>query len=164
VYKDGAAEQLAIKATHANRFGYSTEREGEWASPVEYLKRLAWQNHFFGDDIRIVGVACDDEEQIEIITSQPWVSVDVKRPNPTKAEIDEYMGRAGFVSTSLDLDTPIYYIREGSIRLIAADAHDRNILRDLHGNLIAIDLVIGPPSPERQARINDFLEGPLLPF
>jgi hypothetical protein len=157
VYKDQNSG-LAIKATHTNRFGYSTEREGEWATPVEYLKRLAWQNFFFGDEIRIVGIAFDDEGQIEIVTSQPWVSAHPVRPNPVKEEINAYMGKFGFVSTSRDLDTPIYYCR--GFGLIAIDAHDRNVIRDTAGNLVAIDLIIGPPSPERQRIIGEFLSGP----
>lgn len=108
VYKSDAASLVAIKATRCNNFGHSTLEEGKTATPLEYLKRLAWQNYFFGDDIRIVGVCHDDEDQIEIVTSQPWISAHEYRPNPTTDEIDVYMGRFGFVSTSLDLDAPLY--------------------------------------------------------
>ena len=35
VYKKAAADSLAIKSMLPNKFGYSIQREGEWASPVE---------------------------------------------------------------------------------------------------------------------------------
>lgn len=153
VYKS-ENDKTAIKATHPNKFGYSTFDEGCWASPLEYLKRLAWQNHIFGDDIRIIGVAHEDD-QMEVVHSQPWISVHDIRPNPFKEEIDEYMGRFGFVTTSLDLDTPIYY--SAAHGLVAADAHDRNVLRDHNGELTAIDLIIGPPGERLRLQIEEFL-------
>ncbi|MGA3172123.1 MAG: hypothetical protein ABSE62_14040 [Chthoniobacteraceae bacterium] len=162
VYKDdGNLRQFAIKATHPNKFGYSTRAEFEWATPVEYLKRLAWQNHIFGDDIRMIGVAYEDA-QMEVVTSQPWIDVHEIRPNPTFEEIEQYMARFGFISTSFDRDTPLYFSRAHG--LVAADAHDRNVLRDFNGNLIAIDLVIGPPGPHIRQKIDEFLNGPKLPF
>jgi hypothetical protein len=59
VYKDHG-RALAIKASHAGQFGYSLRAEGASATPLEYLERLAWQNHIFGDDIRIIGVTGGD--------------------------------------------------------------------------------------------------------
>lgn len=151
---------MAVKATLPNKFGYSTLCEG-WASPLEYLKRLGWQNLIFGDEIRLLGVAYE-EDQMEVIHSQPWISVHPIRPNPFQAEIDVYLGSFGFVSTSLNLDTPIYY--SAAHGLVALDAHDRNILRDHNGDLAAIDLIIGPPGVQLRQRIDEFLHGPLLPF
>jgi hypothetical protein len=164
VYKDDRTDLFrayAIKTTHTNKFGYSTRDEGRWASPVEYLKRLAWQNFFFGDDIRIIGVAHEDG-QLEVITSQPWIDVHPTKPNPSQDEIDVYMGQSGFLSTSMDLDTPIYF--NPGFNLIAADAHDRNVLRDHSGVLCAIDLVIGPPSRTMKERMEHFFKSPDLPF
>lgn len=135
---------------------FTSGRRTIWRS-----KRLEWQNHIFGDDIRLVGVAYEDD-QMELVHSQPWINVHEIRPNPFKEEIDEYMGRFGFVSSSLNLDTPLYYSRVHG--LVAGDAHDRNILRDSEGNLAAIDLVIGPPGPSILAHIEEFLNGPTLPF
>jgi len=41
VYKDdGELRRFAIKATHPNKFGYSTTSEGCWASPQEYLNLI----------------------------------------------------------------------------------------------------------------------------
>jgi hypothetical protein len=162
VYKDdGQFRKFAIKATHPNKFGYSTLSEGGWASPVEYLKRLGWQNLIFGDDVRIIGIAYD-EEQMEVVTSQPWIDTHEFRPNPTHEEIEVYMGKFGFVSTSIDRDTPLYY--SAAHGLVAGDAHDRNVVRDFAGNLVAIDLVIGPPGEALWRKIDEFLNGPQLPL
>lgn len=46
VYYDDA-RALAIKATHANRFGHSAYAEGVPATPLEYLRRLGWHNAHF---------------------------------------------------------------------------------------------------------------------
>lgn len=161
VYKDDSEESVAIKATHPNKFGYSTREPGAWATPVEYLKRLAWQNHIFGDDIRIIGVAYEDE-QMEVVTSQPWISAHEIRPNPFKEEIDAYMKSFGFAPASLNLDTPLYFSKIHG--LLAADAHDRNILRDQEGNLSAIDLVIGPPGEKLREQLDGFFNRSLSPL
>jgi hypothetical protein len=150
VYKNDADVAHAIKATRPNTFGYSVAREGAWAKPLEYLKRLAWQNHFFGDDTRLVGVAFD-EEQMEIVTSQPWISSHLERPNPTLAEIDDLMNSVGFLRPAAGLPVPIYLHHRW--QLVVADAHDRNIIRDRAGHLCPIDVVIGRPADELFARL-----------
>jgi hypothetical protein len=161
VYRDDSQGNLAFKATIQNRFGYSTQREDLGASPLDYLRRLSAQNWIFGDDIRLVGVFRSDEH-IEIVTSQPWISVHPLRPNPSQDEIDVYMGEFGFQSMSFNLDTPLYFNR--FLNLVAADAHDRNVLRDSEGNLVAIDLVIGRPSPRMVERFAEFFSDPQNPF
>lgn len=86
VYHD-QAHGLAIKATHTNRFGHSTYGEGFQATPSEYLRRLAWCNLLFGDEYRILGVAFDEEQQIEIVCSQPWIASHPIRPVPFEAKL-----------------------------------------------------------------------------
>jgi hypothetical protein len=77
VYHD-ERRRLAIKATHPDCFGHSMRNEGLAAGPVEYLQRLGWHNALFGDDIRVLGVACS-EDSLEIITSQPWIVSPARR-------------------------------------------------------------------------------------
>lgn len=161
VYRDDSKGNLAFKATIQNRFGYSTQREDLGASPLEYLRRLAAQNWIFGDDIRMVGIF-GSEEHIEVVSSQPWISVHPSRPNPSQDEIDVYMGDFGFQSMSFNLDTPLYFNR--FLNLVAADAHDRNVLRDMANNLVAIDLVIGRPSPRMVKQFAAFFSDPQNPF
>ena len=153
VYKSDRESKLAIKATHCNRFGHSTEEEGKGATPVQYFKRLAWQNYLFGDDIRILGVCCDEENQVEIVTSQPWINAHEIRPNPTTGEIDYYMALFGFHPTLPDLGVPIYY--SDVYKLIVGNANDRNVIRDVEGKLTAIDVVIGSPGERLREKISD---------
>jgi hypothetical protein len=50
-----SAERV-IKMTRPNKFGRSPKTEGISATPLEYLERLAGQNHFFFHDISILAV------------------------------------------------------------------------------------------------------------
>jgi serine/threonin/tyrosin kinase-like protein len=144
VYHD-QAHGLAVKATHTNRFGHSTYGEGVQATPSEYLRRLAWCNLLFGDDYKIIGVAFDEEQQIEIVCSQPWIVSHPIRPVPFENEIDSYFQGFGFLRSPLNPDAPVFY--HLGFNLIITDAHDTNILRDSDGHLAAIDVVVGTPGP-----------------
>jgi hypothetical protein len=144
VYHD-QARGLAIKATHTNRFGHSTYGEGVQATPSEYLRRLAWCNLLFGDAYAIIGIAFDDEQQIEVVCSQPWIVSHPIRPVPFENEIDSYFHGFGFLRSPLNPDAPVFY--HLGFNLIVTDAHDNNILRDSNGNLAAIDVVVGTPGP-----------------
>jgi hypothetical protein len=145
VYHD-QKNNVAIKATHTSAFGHSVYAPGFQATPSEYLRRLAWCNLIFGDDFRIMGVAYDDELQIEIVCSQPWIDAHKIRPLPLADEVNAYFERFGFYRPPVNNpDAPLFYNRD--LRLLVADAHDTNILRDLNGNLAAIDITIGRPAP-----------------
>lgn len=145
---------LAVKTTHANRFGHSTFAEGVAATPLEYFQRLAWHNSLFGDDIRIEGVA-HDESQIEVVTTQPWINADPHCPTPAQAEIDAHILNMGFQKVELVADVPLYF-HEG-LGLLVADAHDRNVLRNDRGGLTLIDVVVGAPGPDLLRRIREKL-------
>lgn len=145
---------LAVKTTHANRFGHSTFAEGATATPLEYFQRLAWHNSLFGDDIRIEGVA-HDESQIEVITTQPWINTDLARSNPLQSEIDAQFFGMGFQKVELVPDVPLYF--HSTLGLLVADAHDRNVLRNDQGGLTLIDVVVGEPGPDLLRRIQEKL-------
>ena len=152
VYHD-QARGLAVKATHTNRFGHSTFGEGAQATPTEYLRRLAWCNLLFGDEYTIIGIAFDEEQQIEIVCSQPWIVSHPIRPVPFDHEIDLYFQGFGFLRSPLNPDAPVFY--HLGFDLIVADAHDTNILRDAEGHLAAIDVVVGPPGPGPYAELRN---------
>lgn len=144
VYSD-SVNNLAIKATLPNKFGHSVYGPGCTATPVEYFERLAWQNAIFGDGIRVIGVSYE-EDQLEIVTSQPWIKAHSIRPIPFPEEIDAYLLRFGFHRVPFAVDAPLFYSAE--LGLVVADAHDQNILRDQEGKFAAIDVVVGYPGPE----------------
>ena len=144
--------KVAIKATHANQFGHSTYGPGVRATPVEYLERLAWCNALFGDTFRIIGIARDEEEQVEIVSSQTWISAHPIRSVPLQTEINEYFGQFAFSRIPGAPDAPMFY--NSDLKLLVADAHDTNILRDEKGRLNAIDVVIGAVGPSLQKEFN----------
>jgi Serine/Threonine/Tyrosine Kinase found in polyvalent proteins len=131
---------VAIKATHVNTFGHSVFAPGCPATPSEYLRRLGWSNLLFGDDFKMLGVSCDDEGQIQVVISQPWIDAHEIRSVPFEEEIDEYFRRFGFRRLPFQY-APLYY--NDALELLVGDAHDMNVLRDKHEELAAIDIVIG---------------------
>lgn len=145
----------AVKTTHANRFGHSPYGEGFPGTPVEYLRRLAWQNLLFGDEIKVVGVV-SEEGHIEIVTSQPWLRLHRSRPRPEPDEIDRYFFSMGFVRVPWAADVPLYYSEE--LGVVALDAHDRNVVRESGGRLMAIDVVVGEPGPVFLRQIETLLK------
>ncbi len=149
VYHD-ECNKLAIKATHPNRFGHSTTTPRLGATPAEYLRRLAWCNVFFGDEIRVLGVICD-EEQIQVVSSQPWIA-DNKKDPPSGEEIAAYFAEFGFLPVSENPETPVFYSPE--FNLLVADAHDTNVIRSRDGGLAQIDVVVGAPGPEAVKEFN----------
>jgi len=144
VFFDEAGRQ-AVKLTHPGEFGHSTYGPGVKALPTEYFERLNYQNSLFGDEIRIHGIIDDGEGHLQVVTTQPWISSNEEHPNPTDEEIKEFMKEQYFEPVLLNPDAPLFFSRE--LRLIVADAHDQNVLRDLDGNLVPIDVVIGIPGP-----------------
>lgn len=93
-----------------------------------------------------------DEEQMEIITTQPWIVAHWDQPRPTREEIDLYFERLRFTKAPITEEAPIYFQRR--IGVIIADAHDQNILRDERGTLSPIDLVVGRPGTALRERID----------
>lgn len=145
---------LAIKATHPNRFGHSARGDGTPATPLEYLRRLGWHNLLFGDDVRILGVILD-EGNIEIVTSQPWIVADPTHFT-TLDEIDAYFAGLEFVRVELTPDVPLYFRRKPAV--VIADAHQQNVLTTEDGHLVPIDVVVGVPSQQLLAQMEEELD------
>jgi hypothetical protein len=144
VYHD-QRRNLAIKATHVNAFGHSVFAPGCAATPSEYLRRLGWSNILFGDDFRIMGVVFDDQQQMQVVVSQPWIDAHEIRSVPFEDEINAYFQRFGFRRLAYP-DAPLFY--HDGLELLVGDAHDTNVLRDTNEELAAIDVVIGRPGPD----------------
>jgi Serine/Threonine/Tyrosine Kinase found in polyvalent proteins len=140
---------LAVKATHTNRFGHSVFDRDTLATPSEYLRRLAWNNVLLGDEFRILGIAFDDD-QIEIVSAHKWIEGNKERPVPSDEEIVQYFNRFGFNRLS-DPDVPLFY--HAGFGLLLGDAHDSNVIRNLDGDCVAIDVVIGQPGPRIRAEL-----------
>lgn len=151
VYHD-QSQRVAIKATHANQFGHSTFAAGMRATPLEYLERLTWCNAIFGDRFKLLGIARDEEQQVEVICSQPWISAHPTRSVPYQTEINDYFGQFGFERVPGAADAPMFY--HNDLSLLVADAHDTNMLRDDKERLVAIDVVVGAVGPSLRTELN----------
>jgi hypothetical protein len=116
----------AVKITHPNRFGWSiSDGFAQPATPFEYLRRLIYQNWFFGDDIELVGVI-GAEGHMEVVTSQPYIDVDRTNPPANEAQIRAYFNERGFTEIQYAECGGMFYQRD--LDVIAADAHSRNVL------------------------------------
>jgi Serine/Threonine/Tyrosine Kinase found in polyvalent proteins len=140
----------AIKVTRSNNFGWSVAHEGAHATPFEYLRRLIYQNWFFGDAIALVG-ATGSEGHMEIITSQPWIDADRIRPPATDEQIRTYFAEIGFFESRLYDSGGFFY--HPQFNVIAADAHSRNVLVSSDGYIHPIDIVMGRPGSILKSRL-----------
>ncbi len=144
VYHD-VQNGLAVKATHTNTFGHSVFAPGARATPSEYLRRLAWSNLLLGDEFKILGVAFDEEGQIEIVIAHSWIEGHKIRAVPSDDEITDYFKRLGFARVASSPEVPLFYHDE--MDLLLADAHETNVIRAVDERLSAIDVVIGRAGP-----------------
>jgi len=160
VFFDESGHQ-AIKLTHPGEFGHSVYGPGIKALPSQYFDRLHYQNIIFGDDINIHGLMHDGEGHVQIVTSQPWISANEERPNPTAEEIEAFFKEHSFEPVLLNPDAPLFYSK--ALGLLVADAHDQNVLRDGQGNLVPIDVVTGFPGPDLLRKILVYTGDPPSP-
>ena len=122
------------------------------ATPLEYLDRLAWQNHLFSDDIRIVAVS-GSSDLLQIVTSQPYIYEDENARDITFDEIDRFFESRHFSKYFLsNPDAPWFF--NADLEIAIADGHPGNFIRNVaDGEIIPIDLVIGKPGVLLRARL-----------
>ena len=150
------------KATHPGRCGFSVvvgEETGHLpeltnALPLEYLERMLLQNRLFADDVRLEGIALENE-QLVIVTSQPALLGEVI----TLDEILTFMSRLWFQPLrGLSLGRPgaLAFYRDLD-EVAAFDAHPGNFVKDENGVVLPIDLVLLRASDELQKAFKPFL-------
>lgn len=144
---------VAVKVTHDGRFGHCLRYEGAVATPFDYLRRLAWHNELFGDDILLHG-PLERSAGLRLVSSQTWISSNPAKLSPTQAEIDAFLAEFGFTRSQAYPDGFIYFNEASG--LVLGDAQPANLLRDVTGVIRPIDIVISEPAPE-------FLEKLLAP-
>lgn len=134
---------VAVKLTHDGRFGHCLREEGSVSTPLDYLRRLAWHNELFGDDIVLHGML-ENSAGLRLVTSQTWITSPPAKLSPSQPEIDAFLGEFGFVRSQLYPEGYVYYNQ--AAQLIIGDAQPANLLLDTDGNIRPIDLVIAIPS------------------
>lgn len=150
------------KFTHPGLCGFTVvcgEETGHLAEltnslPLEYLDRLLLQNDLFADDVRIEGVALENEKLV-VVSSQAAIL----GSSLTEDEMLGFMrklwfqplqglslGRPGSLSFYRDLD-----------EVAAFDAHPGNFVKDDNGVVLPIDLVLVRADAALQAAFAPFL-------
>lgn len=139
-------EDYYLKATYPGRFGFTVVAGPVFpglapAFPSEYLNRLLLANDHFGDSIQLEAVARESGAgQLVILTSQPTVVGEAAMPDEIVAFMRRRrlelldgleIGHAGALCFYRDLD-----------QLAVFDAHPANVLKDVHGVILPIDLVL----------------------
>jgi hypothetical protein len=133
---------FAVKLTHDGRFGHCLRREGAVSTPMDYLRRLAWHNELFGDDIVLHGLL-ENSAGLRLVSSQPWIISNPARLTPTQDDIDAFLADFGFTRSRRYPDGFIYFNAEAG--LVIGDAQPTNLLLDETGTIRPIDLVIAEP-------------------
>ena len=110
------------------------------ATPAEYLDRLALQNKFFDDDIRLERVVLKSGRPV-IVTSQPAIAGQAALPHL----VDELMASVGYERLAAGA-----YYREG---FLIFDLVPRNAIAAADGIVYPIDPVVQRVQPD----VADFL-------
>lgn len=136
---------VAVKVTHDDRFGHCLRAEGAVSTPLDYLRRLAWHNELFGDDILIHGFL-ENSAGLRLVTSQTWITTHPSKLSPTQQEIDAFLEEFGFYRSCAYPEGFIYFNTLSG--MVIGDAQPSNLLRDINGVIRPIDLVIAEPDGE----------------
>lgn len=148
------SDHRAIKKTLVGSFGNIPKLEDEgWilapATPSQYLHRLALQNEWFGDALRLEGAVIKegatssiiwtpDAAGLSLVISQPWLDpADRSNQFPSVAEIDNFMTDLGFSS----LISSLYGWQNSDSTLIVLDAKPDNFILTSAG-ILPIDLLL----------------------
>lgn len=121
------------------------------ATPLEYLRRLQFQNDLFGDQITIIGLT----RARRFAISQPTL----RGSEPRENEIRDVLEHAGWKRLPIASQTLLPVQLVGSAwyhdqeELILLDARKPNFKKTDFGTL-PIDLIIGEFTPEMAASIN----------
>ena len=140
-----------VKATASGRFGHAFDygHSSEGALPLDYIDRLNLSNRVFGDTTRVVGKFETPNGGLGLIHSQDFIPAHEDSPNPTKAQIGEFMESKGFVKS--DKYSGRWINDELSVEI--DDTHPGNFIVAKDGNVHPIDLLVRKiPQAQIQAR------------
>ena len=138
-----SARQLAIKVTRPSAFGHSVDGPGLSALPSEYFSRWLFHNQIFGESVQFLG-ALKNDLGFQLVISQVWIASQMDCPTASEQEIECYFEELAF-QKMLHLEVPAFFNPELDLVIIHAQPH--NLLKDDAGNLVPIDVLIGPPGP-----------------
>jgi len=149
-YLDEARKNVIkiTKYTAGYTFGFNDDGTGlaaVFATPRDYLRRIAITNERFGDTIKILGIIPIAKHAWSIVHSQPYYGSE--RPFP-KA-VHRYMRSLGFqrvdpeIISGFTKGSPTYYHKEENV--ISGDCKPDNFRVLESGSLMPIDIISAQP-------------------
>lgn len=145
-------DSRAVKRTWPGTFGNVPRLvDGKWspspATPREYLHRLALQNQFFADDLRLEGAIVSEGPSmiigeapggLSLVTSQQWLEADnPDDPHPAEVEVINFLQDQGFQS----IFGSFYGWQHSGEDLVVLDAKPDNFIKTPAG-ILPIDLLL----------------------
>jgi hypothetical protein len=133
-----------VKATHSGRCGFTVIATPggptlTHALPSEYFQRLIVSNRIFSDDVRLVGLAREDDGMV-IVTSQPTIVGE----GATREDMIGFFEGLHFAlmpGFSAGYRGALTFYRNLD-QVAVFDAHPANFLRDRSGIILPIDGVV----------------------
>jgi hypothetical protein len=111
---------------------------------VEYLDRLALQNQYFDDDVRVVGYSLTPQHELAVVTTQPFVeSMQDAEGNPMHPDLERdivpYMEARGWQKSK---DWRVDYSWFHPDGVVARDVRPRNFILQSDGQPVPIDIML----------------------
>ena len=139
-YGKGGMEHEIFHDPHEDRFwkstfaGFAGFGPSGYSTPFGYLRRLRLSNLVFGDDVRFEGI-WERPDGPSIVTSQRYILPDPMAGVPAMEAVCEFMAGLGFTRDGEN----VTFLREPD-GVLAQDAHPRNYIRAVDGDIYAIDV------------------------
>lgn len=128
--------EFGLSAEADVRLSKTTRRKEDFlrparATPGQYLERVILTRDIFGDDLRFIGIAVDEDDDVSAVVAQPFISGDA----PSYKKITAWMAEFGFA----EVERGNFFRRSDGIAVF--DPWPRNFV-ELGDELLAIDLVV----------------------
>ncbi|WP_157211093.1 hypothetical protein [Verrucomicrobium spinosum] len=137
---------LAVKLTKPGEFGWDGNLQ-------TYLRRLAWGNLLFDDDVAVEGLTQLPGESLpRLVTTQPWYRADKVRPHPDASEVEAYMRARGFLKVADGA-----YVHK-HLDISASDAKAASLIRTEAGVIHPIDIILDHTPEQDYRRMRDLAE------
>ena len=127
-FKRAVSGARVFKITKSPRWGLKT------ATPLEYLRRMQRLSDDAGVDVKVEGIACEDNTP-KLVTSMDYV-VGV---HPSSGQLHDLLSAMGW-DTAYDPDGLLAYKHKESGTLMR-DAHPKNLILTPTGKLVPIDVI-----------------------
>jgi hypothetical protein len=92
-----------------------------------------------------------DPRILRVVRSQPYIFEDENAPDITLDEFDPFFESRHLHKVSLNPEAPWFF--NADLGIVIGDANPGNFVRDVHGEIVPVELVIGRPGEALQETI-----------